>query len=64
MATLNKNIDEYKKQIEKGDIKKAYQGLMKYLMGLRTYLKKTYMNHSVFGLYQGLHGYELFHLYI
>jgi hypothetical protein len=53
VATLNKNIDEYKKQIEKGDIKKAYQGLMEYLMGLRTYLKKTYLNHSVSGLYQG-----------
>jgi hypothetical protein len=35
MKSLNENIKEYQKQIEKGAIKKAYKGLMEYLMYLR-----------------------------
>ena len=40
-------------QLEKGSIQKAYLGLMEYMMGLRTHLKKKYPEHFVSGFYQG-----------
>ena len=42
MESLNEYIKEYKKQLEKGVIQKAYKGLMEYIMGLRTHLKSKY----------------------
>ena len=45
---------EYRKQIEKGDIKEAYRGLMKYVMELRLYFKNKYPDHCVSGsIYNG-----------
>jgi len=49
METLNKYIDEYKKQIEKGDIVKAYRGLMSYILELRSYLSNKYPDFTVSG---------------
>ncbi|MCD1295017.1 hypothetical protein CUJ83_08410 [Methanocella sp. CWC-04] len=47
-------MDEYKKQMEKGDIKEAYRGLMEYILGLRTYFENKYPDHIVSGsIYQG-----------
>jgi len=54
MESLNKYISEYKKQMGKGDIRKAYQGLMEYMMNLRLDLKSKYPEYSVSGsLYLG-----------
>lgn len=53
MAPLNEYVDAYKLQIEKGDIRRAYRGLMDYLMGLRIHLKNRHPDHSVSGFYQG-----------
>lgn len=54
MKSLNEYINEYRRQIEKGDIKKAYKGLMEYIMGLRIYLKNKYPDYFVCGsIYQG-----------
>ena len=54
MESFNKYISEYKKQIEKGDIVKAYRGLMCYIMDLRNYLSNRYTDYSVSGsLYFG-----------
>lgn len=39
MESLNEFIVEYKKQLEKGAIQKAYRGLMEYIMGLRTHFE-------------------------
>jgi len=36
------NIDEYRKQLEKGTIKTVYKGLMDYFTQLRLYLKNKY----------------------
>ena len=36
MATLQEAMNEYKKQLEKGTIKEAYQGLIRYVADLRT----------------------------
>lgn len=42
-------MNEYKKQLEKGIIQRAYQGLMNYIMELRSYFEKKYPSYSVSG---------------
>jgi hypothetical protein len=49
MKPFYKCIDEYKKQVKKGDIKEAYQGLMSYIMQLKTYLNNKYPDYIVSG---------------
>ena len=39
MESFQDYVDEYRRQMEKGVIQKAYRGLMEYIMGLRTHLK-------------------------
>ena len=47
-------MTEYRKQIEKGDIKEAYKGLMEYIMDLRTQFKNKYPEYFVSGrIYYG-----------
>jgi Family of unknown function (DUF7000) len=54
METLQKYMKEYRKQLEKGTIQKAYQGMMQYIMALRTHFMKTYPDHFVSGsIYHG-----------
>jgi len=49
VETLNKYIGEYRKQVEKGDIVKAYRGLMSYILDLRSYLSNKYPDFAVSG---------------
>ncbi len=54
MGSFEENLSEYRKQVQKGDIQKAYQGLMDYIMGLRSYFAKKYPGYLVSGsIYQG-----------
>jgi len=54
MKSFNEYINEYRKQLEKGDIKEAYKGLMEYIMDLRVYFKKKYPDYFVSGsIYYG-----------
>ncbi len=53
MKSFQSYMVEYKKQIAKGEITKAYRGLMDYLMNLRTYLKNQYPDYFVSGIYYG-----------
>ena len=54
MKSLNEYVNEYRKQIEKGDIKEAYKGLMEYIMDLRRQFKNKYPEYFVSGsIYQG-----------
>ena len=47
-------MDEYKKQLKKGNIQKVYKGLMKYIMDLRNHFKNKYPNYFVSGsIYYG-----------
>jgi len=47
-------MDEYRRQLEKGAVQKAYRGLMEYMMRLRKYFDTRYPEYSVPGsLYQG-----------
>ena len=49
MVTFQESMNEYRKQLEKGVIQRAYQGLMDYIMGLRSYFEKKYPDYSVSG---------------
>lgn len=54
MKPFHEYMDEYKKQVKKGDIKEAYKGLMEYIMELRTYFHKKYPDYFVSGsIYYG-----------
>ena len=54
MEELVENMNEYKKQLKKGHIQKAYKGLIEYIMNLRTYFKNKYPNYFVSGsIYYG-----------
>ncbi|MBI9012936.1 MAG: hypothetical protein JEZ08_11945 [Clostridiales bacterium] len=54
MDSLNEYVLEYKNQLEKGDIKKAYIGLMEYIMSLRSHFKSKYPDYFVSGsVYSG-----------
>jgi hypothetical protein len=49
MESFHEYMDEYKKQLKKGAIKKAYKGLLEYIMDLRTYFNKRYPGYFVSG---------------
>lgn len=53
MKTLNAYMSEYKNQMEKGDIQKAYRGLMDYIMDLRTCFINKYPQYVASGIYSG-----------
>ena len=54
MDSFHQYITEYKKQMAKGNIPKAYKGLMEYIMSLRTYLNNKYPDYNVSGnIYYG-----------
>lgn len=54
MTTLQQSVLEYKKQLEKGEIQKAYKGILEYLSALRTHFEKQHPDWSVpGGLYPG-----------
>lgn len=53
MELLNKDILEYKLQLTKGQIQKAYKGIMTFMSELRSYLENRYPDFSASGLYAG-----------
>jgi len=54
MEPFHEYINEYRKQLEKGAIKRAYKGLMEYIMDLRTHFKNKYPDYFVSGsIYYG-----------
>jgi hypothetical protein len=54
MKSFHEYMNEYKKQIQKGDIKEAYKELMEYIMDLRTHFKNKYPDYFVSGsIYYG-----------
>ena len=54
MNTFQENVLEYKKQLAKGEIQKAYKGLLEYLLALRAFFEKQYPDWTVpGGLYTG-----------
>jgi hypothetical protein len=54
MKQFHEYINEYRKQLKKGDIKEAYKGLIEYIMNLRLHFKKKYPDYFVSGsIYYG-----------
>ena len=54
MGSFHEYMNEYKKQLIKGDIIEAYQGLMAYFGDLRSYFKNKYPDYVVSGsIYYG-----------
>jgi hypothetical protein len=54
MEPIREYMDEYRIQLKKGVIQKAYKGLMEYMLGLKGHFKNAYPDHFVSGsLYQG-----------
>jgi hypothetical protein len=54
MESLHEAMHEYRRQLEKGAIQRAYRGLMEYMMGLRTHFKSKYPDAFVSGsIYYG-----------
>lgn len=54
MEPFHEYVNEYKKQLEKGVVQKAYKGLMEYVMALRTHFKNKYPDYFVSGsIYYG-----------
>jgi len=54
LESFHEYINEYKKQLAKGAVKKAYKGLMEYIMDLRTHFKNKYPDYFVSGnIYHG-----------
>jgi hypothetical protein len=53
MESLNEYVKEYKTQLSKGNIQKAYRGIMTFMSGLKTDLKKNYPDYIVSSLYFG-----------
>lgn len=49
MEAFYQYIDEYKKQLVKGDIQKAHKGLMEYVMSVRSYFANKYPDYSASG---------------
>ena len=53
MDSLNNHIQEYNIQLSKGQIQKAYKGIMTFMSGLRTYLESRYPEFTSSALYFG-----------
>jgi hypothetical protein len=54
MKSLQENMVEFRKQLEKGAIQKAYLGLMEYMLSLKNHFSSKYPNYSTPGsLYNG-----------
>jgi hypothetical protein len=54
MKSLQENMAEFRKQLEKGSIQKAYQGIMRYMMSLKNHFSNKYPDYYAPGsLYYG-----------
>jgi hypothetical protein len=64
MEALHEYINEYRKQLGKGYIKKAYKGLLEYITDLRLYLRNKYPDYFVSGSIQyGYMDYTYFYFF-
>jgi hypothetical protein len=50
---IQADVEELRKQLNKGSIQKAYRALLSFMMGLRTRFEKKFGDSAVSGLYQG-----------
>ena len=50
---MQEYVNEYRKQLDKGLIQKAYRGLLEYIMELRTHFNRKYPDWTPGNIYQG-----------
>ena len=53
MHSMSTDMKEFRRQLKKGSIQKAYVGLLSYMMGLRNHFKNNLAGCTVSSLYQG-----------
>jgi len=53
MDALNSHIREYTSHLRKGNIQKAYRGILSFMSGLRAGMESRFPDCSVSGLYAG-----------
>ncbi len=54
LTSFQDNMNKYRDQLREGAVQKAYQGLMDYIMRLRSYFENKYPDYLVSGsIYQG-----------
>ncbi len=53
MEPLNDAIADYTLQLKKGEIQKAYRGIMAFMSGLKAYMENRYPEYSASALYFG-----------
>jgi hypothetical protein len=53
MHSIRNDMEEFRRQLESGSIRKAYNALLTYMMGLRTHFQNRHPEYAVSGLYQG-----------
>jgi hypothetical protein len=63
MTSLQANIDEYRKQLQKGTIREAYQGLMRFFDDLHLYLKAAHPEFFLSDVHYGLMDYTYLYFF-
>ena len=63
MESFDKYLTEYRKQLQKGTVKAAYQGLMKYFDNLRLQLKTKYPDYFLSDVHYGLMDYTYIYFF-
>ena len=53
MSLVQSEMKEFRKQLRKGTIQKAYRSLLSFMMDLRTHFKYKHPDSAVSALYQG-----------
>ncbi|MGE5627200.1 MAG: DUF7000 family protein [Solirubrobacterales bacterium] len=53
MESMNDYINEYTKQLSKGQIQKAYKGIITFMSGLKNYMENKYPEYTSSSLYFG-----------
>ncbi len=53
MPSILNDMEEFRRQLKKGSIQKAYKALLSYMAGLRMHFTNKYGDPAVSGLYQG-----------
>lgn len=53
MSSLNIDVKEYTNQLNKGQIQRAYKGIMTFMSELKAYLERAYSDYTASSLYFG-----------
>jgi hypothetical protein len=53
MPSIQEDMEEFRGQLERGSLQRAYRALISYMLGLRTHFKSGDAGFAVSGLYQG-----------